>query len=116
MIERPLFPVAGADVAKFMGRSADSAFAAQAHEHVQIVAQIVNAYVRGPGATWGDVDGVILLPDDLRAVVITATARLVGNPQQLESESADGYAARGSFKSFSLAEQSILHRYRRRVA
>ena len=53
---------------------------------------------------------------DLRAVIITATARLVTNPSQVARESVDGYEAVGSFNGFSLPELAVLHRYRRRTA
>ncbi|MFQ1002544.1 hypothetical protein [Modestobacter sp. SSW1-42] len=107
----------GGTIAAFMGRSTDLALVQLAGEHVVVIAETVNAYVRGHGPTRVGVGlGELVFPADLRAVVITATARLLNNPAQLESEAADGYAARGRFTSFSLAEQAILHRYRRRAA
>ncbi|PRZ41909.1 PKD domain-containing protein [Antricoccus suffuscus] len=106
-----------AEVVAFMGRTGDAALEALAAEHVPVMAEIVNAYVRGNGPTrTGSGLGEFDFPPDLRAVTMTASARLLNNPAQLESESADGYAARGRFESFSLAEQAILHRYRRRSA
>ncbi|HWH35488.1 MAG TPA: hypothetical protein VNT56_09260, partial [Acidimicrobiales bacterium] len=59
-------------------------------------------------------DGTV--PDDLAAVVITATARLVTNPAQLEREHAGEYIAVGSFAGWTLPELAVLHRYRRRTA
>lgn len=106
-----------ADVVTFMGREGDTWLAGLAAQHVPIMAELVNAYVRGRGPIRTGLGlGEFNFPPDLRAVVITASARLLTNPAQLESESSDGYAARGSFSSFSLAEQAVLHRYRRRVA
>jgi hypothetical protein len=110
-------PVTGGDIADFMGRSTDLPLVQLAGEHVAVISEMVNAYVRGNGPTRTGLGlGELAFPADLRAVVITATARMVNNPAQLESETADGYASRGSFTSFSLAEQAILHRYRRRAA
>lgn len=112
-------PITGlpADVVAFMGRTGDPGAEALAAEHVPVMAEIVNAYVRGNGPKrLGLGLGEFSFPPDLRAVVITASARLINNPAQVDSESADGYASRGGFTSFSLAEQAILHRYRRRSA
>ncbi|RBY85739.1 PKD domain-containing protein [Blastococcus sp. TF02A-30] len=117
--EAPSLPISdlAADVVTFMGREGDAGLEALAAVHVPIVAELVTAYVRGRGPTRNGLGlGEFSFPADLRAVVVTASARLLANPAQLESESADGYAARGSFSSFSLAEQAVLHRYRRRVA
>lgn len=117
--DAPSLPISGvvADVVTFMGRTGDAALEALAEQHVPVMAELVNAYVRGNGPVrTGLALGEFSFPADLRAVVITASARLLSNPAQLESESSDGYAARGSFSSFSLAEQAVLHRYRRRVA
>jgi hypothetical protein len=110
-------PVTAADVTAFLGRSEEPALVTLASEHVGVMAEMVNAYVRGHGPTRTGLGlGELSFPADLRAVVITATARLVNNPTQLESEAADGYSARGRFEGFSLAEQAVLHRYRRRAA
>lgn len=117
--EAPSLPISdlAADVVTFMGREGDAGLEALAAVHVPVMAELVNAYVRGNGPTRNGLGlGEFSFPADLRAVVVTASARLLANPAQLESESADGYAARGSFSSFSLAEQAVLHRYRRRVA
>lgn len=110
-------PVTGADVAAFLGRSTEPALVTLADEHAGVIAEVVNAYVRGHGPERTGLGlGELSFPADLRAVVITASARLVNNPAQLENETADGYSARGNFSSFSLAELAILHRYRRRSA
>lgn len=105
------------DVLTFMGRTGDVVLENMALQAVPTIAEFVNAYVRGHGLYRIGVEpGQFAFPPDLRSVVITASARLLANPAQLDSESYDGYAARGSFSSFSLAEQAVLHRYRRRVA
>ena len=56
---------------------------------------------------------------DLAAVGLAVTLRLAPNPAQRASEStsSDGHSRRveGSFAGFTLAEQVVLNRYRRRV-
>jgi hypothetical protein len=108
-------PPTGADVAGFLGRGSDTAFVALCDIHAPLVAAFVRSYVRGVGfedPTDPDSD----LEDDLRAVIITATARLVVNPTQVEMEAADSYSVRGGFHTWSLPELGVLHRYRRRTA
>lgn len=100
----------GQDVADFLGRGDDPALVALAADHVALVAQFVRAYTRGNGFVAG-------VPSaDLDAVIVTATARLVTNPAQLEREQADAYSAVGSFAGWTLPEQAVLHLYRRRTA
>ena len=103
------------EVADFLGRTGDAALIALAERHRPIVEQYVYAYVRGNGVTIEE-DGSYTFPADLAAVVVTATARLVVNPAQVERESADGYSVTGSFSGFSLPEVMVLNRYRRRSA
>jgi len=99
----------GADVASFLGRATDTALVAMAAEHVPLVVAFVNAYTRGRGFD------VLGLDEPLAAVVITATARLVVNPAQLEREHAGDYIAVGTFNGFTLPELAVLHGYRRRT-
>ncbi len=105
------------DVARFLGREDDDVVIDAANEQLPLVAEFVRAYTRGKG--FGEpTDDPLDIPEpnrDLRAVIITATARLVVNPAQLERESADGYTAVGAFNGFSLPELAVLHRYRRRT-
>jgi len=49
------------------------------------------------------------------AVIITATARLLANPEQLDS-TVGGVRTGGGFAGWSLAESFVLNRYRRRAA
>ncbi len=96
---------------RFLGRSDISTRTLD--DHVELVLAFVRAYTRGQGFPEPD-DGT--LPDDLAAVVVTATARLVTNPAQLEREHAGEYVAVGSFAGWTLPELAVLHRYRRRTA
>ncbi len=99
-------------VGTFLGRNDDPALTdALVEEHVPLVLAFVRAYTRDRGFP---VAGTI--PEDLAAVVITATARLVTNPAQLEREHAGEYIAVGSFAGWTLPELAVLHRYRRRTA
>jgi hypothetical protein len=104
-------PPTGEDVAAFLGRSSDPAFVTLCGNHVSLVAKFVEGYTRGQGF---DSDGWMV--EDIRAAVITATARLVTNPAQVEREGADAYYAVGAFNGFSLPELAVLHHYRRRTA
>lgn len=74
--------------------------------------RFVKGYKRGRGFLL-EADGV---EDDIRAVIITATARLATNPSQVEREQADGWSAVGSFNGFTLPELFVLYKYRRRTA
>lgn len=101
--------VSGSDVAAFLGQGDDTALVALAGEHVLIVQAMVSAYTRGAGF---DTSGI---PNsDLAAVITTATARLVANPEQLAYNVGDtGF--KGGFAGWSLAETFVLNRYRARA-
>lgn len=98
-------------VASFLGRADDTSIYYLADEHLTLVTAFVNAYTRGRGFTVAEGPN-----DDLAAVIITATARLLTNPAQVERETADGYEAVGRLDGFTLPELAVLHRYRRRAA
>ena len=70
---------------------------------------MAHAYTRGGGFTSGEPY------DDVAAVIITATARLLANPEQLDS-TVGGVRTGGGFTGWSLAESFVLNRYRRRAA
>lgn len=110
---------------EFMGRShalidGSDDWAYQAAQHMRTVTEFVRGYTRGQGFTVipdGDnFSGRYDVPDDLHAVILAATARLINNPAQVEREGADGWYAVGSFQGFSLPELAVLHSYRRRTA
>ncbi len=103
----------GYDVAAFLGQGGDLAVADLAETHLPLVTAFVRAYTGGRGfdATTGDPF------DDVAAVIVTATARLVKNPTHTTSESIGSYAVRpGTLEGWSLPELAVLHRYRRRAA
>lgn len=102
----------GQRIADFLGRGTDTALVALAGEHAQIITAMAQGYTRGRGFE-SDV-----LPDDLAAVIVTAAARLVANPEQLPKDlSAGAFSQRtyAGFKGWSLAETFILNRYRQRA-
>lgn len=102
----------GQRVADFLGRGNDETFVALAGQHAQIITAMAQAYTRGRGFT----DGVPA--DDLAAVITTATARLVVNPDQLPADvNAGPFSKRtyAGFKGWSLAETFVLDRYRKKA-
>ncbi|MDQ3325497.1 MAG: hypothetical protein M3529_07195 [Actinomycetota bacterium] len=101
----------GQQVADFLGQGGDPSTVALATEHVGIVTAMVRGYTRGNGF-----DPVAGDPaDDLAAVIVTATARLLANPEQLAHD-VGAVSFRGGFTGWSLAETFVLNRYRRRAA
>lgn len=101
--------VGGLQVATFLGQGDDSGFIVLADQHVQIVTAMVRAYTRDQGFT-GNVPN-----DELAAVITTATARLISNPEQLD-QTVGAVSIRGGFQGFNLAETFVLNRYRRRAS
>lgn len=99
----------GADVAAFLGQGDDTTLVALAGQHVTIITAMARAYTRGEGFTETGPS------DDLAAVITTATARLVTNPEQLEQQSIGSYSAKGGFAGWTLAELFVLNRYRKKA-
>lgn len=99
----------GQQVADFLGQGDIPELVALAEEHVVIVRAMARAYTRGNGF---DLDG--FPNEEIEAVIVTATARLVANPEQLR-HSVGGVQMLDSFKGWSLAETFVLNRYRKRA-
>lgn len=98
----------GAQIARFLGQPADASFVAQAEQHGGIVRALVQAYTRGGGFS----------PEpnpELEAVIVTASARLLANPEQVSTQ-VGSVSVRGGFSGFNLAELATLNRYRKRAA
>lgn len=108
--------VGGEDVATFLGQGDDTALVALAREHLRAMSALARGWTRGAGFASTAPGGYAECADDLAAVIVAATARLVSNPAQFKREEVDGYAVTGGFDGFTLAEQMILNRYRRRAA
>lgn len=99
----------GQTVADFLGGGDDATLVALANQHVVIITAMARAYVRGNGFT---VDGPA---EDIAAVITTATARLLANPEQIDTQHGSS-SVRGGFKGWSLAETFVLNAYRGRAA
>ena len=101
--------VTGQDVADFLGEGGDSELVALAGQHVTVVSALARAYTRGRGFTDDEP------ADDVAAVITTATARLVTNPEQFTREGVGGWSAAGGFHGWTLAELFVLNRHRGRA-
>lgn len=97
-----------ADVAAFLGQSDDETVLALAGEHVAVITAMARAYTRNNG--FGEVDECAA---DLAAVITTATARLIANPEQIRY-SVGSTQMLGGFAGWTLAETFVLNRYRKR--
>ncbi|CAG7845776.1 hypothetical protein USB125703_02051 [Pseudoclavibacter triregionum] len=99
-------------VAQFLGRGDDPETVALAGAHLPIVTAFVYAYTRGRGFF----NGMEPAPD-VAAVIVTATARLVTNPEQVKRvQVADVDETPATLNGFTLPELAVLHLYRRRTA
>lgn len=100
-----------ARVADFLGQT-DSAFLALAQESVTVITAMVHAYTRGNGFSKPpSADETPQPNNELAAVITTASARLVANPEQIPTD-VGTVSTRGGFSGFSLAETFVLNRYR----
>lgn len=102
--------VTGADVASFLGQGDNPQLVALAQEHVSIITAMARAYTRGNGFNPATAEP----NDEIVAVITTATARLVANPEQLR-HSVGGAQQLDGFQGFNLAETFVLNRYRKRA-
>ena len=104
-------PPNGQSVADFLGRGDDEDLVSLAGIHLHIVTAFVRAYVRGNGFDpTGEPNA------DLSAVITTATARLVVNPDQARRVAVDDFSQTfATLEGFTLVELGVLHLYRRRA-
>lgn len=102
--------VTAEDVADFLGQGDDDTVVALAGEALPVVTAMARAYTRDQGF---DDDGDP--KDDVAAVLTTATARLMSNPEQVSSMQVADYSIRGGFTGWTLAELFVLNRYRKRA-
>lgn len=98
----------GADVAAFLGQGDNPELVALAEQHATIVTAMARAYTRDNGFTGNEP------ADDIAAVITTATARLVANPEQIATTTGS-VAVNGGFTGWTLAELFVLNRYRKRA-
>lgn len=95
----------------FLGRPDDTTLEGSVEAAIPVVTTMVKAYVRGNGQDWEP-------NDELDAVIVTATARMVSNPTGLLHDTVAGpftQSLRGAFQGWTLAELAVLNRYRRRA-
>lgn len=97
------------DLAEFIGRDVD---AVQANAVIAVVTALASSYTRGQGFD----DGV---PDDLRAVILTASARRLADTSGIVEQQRMGpfavtYQPNGG--GWSTSELATLNRYRQRAA
>ncbi len=97
------------DVTAFLGIGGNLAAEELAAQHLGVVTAMARSYTRGNGFTAGEP------AEDLGAVILTATARLMANPEQLGYQRGSVSLA-GGFTGWSLAETFVLNRYRKRAA
>lgn len=98
-------------VAAYIGKAGNARMIATAEAQIPTVATFVHGYTRGNGF---DSSGRVQdLP--LEAVIVSAAARLVVNPEQLWQYSVGDYSERPAvLQGWTLPEIAVLHRYRRR--
>jgi hypothetical protein len=101
--------VTGQDVADFLGQGTDTTLVALAGQAVPIITAMARAYTRDRGFTGPEPD------DQIAAVITTATARLVANPEQLPTD-VGSVSIRGGFTGWTLAELFVLNRFRVRAS
>jgi len=100
--------VTGQRVADFLGGGDDASLVTLAGSHADVVTQMARAYTRDQGFTDGAPN------DEIAAVIVTASARLVANPEQLSTD-VGTVSTRNGFNGFTLTEQIVLNRYRKRA-
>ena len=95
------------DVADFLGQGDDQTVIALAGEHLPIITAMASAYTRGVGFTAGEPN------EEISAVITTATARLMANPDQVQYKLGN-MSFQSFFNGWTLAETFVLNRYRKR--
>ncbi|AXN45597.1 hypothetical protein MM1218R_03663 [Mycobacterium marinum] len=94
------------DVVNLLGTTPPDAQVTQA---LSVITNIAHAYTRGVGFTEGEPN------DEIAAVILTATARLLRNPSGLPVREQMGQIVvdyRGGFTGWSIGERDTLNRYR----
>ncbi|MGD7706343.1 hypothetical protein [Microlunatus sp. Y2014] len=102
--------VTGQDVADFLGQGDNPELVALADQSVPIITAMARAYTRDKGFDFltGEPN------DQIAAVITTASARLLANPEQLRV-GVGGVQINDGFSGWSLAELFVLNRYRVRA-
>jgi len=98
----------GHRAATLLGQT-DAAFVNAADHAAGLITAMARSYTRGNGFDGDRVH------EDVAAVVVTATARLLANPEQIAHQ-VGGVAMRGGFTGWTLAEGYVLGAFRRRAS
>lgn len=101
--------VTPADLLAFLGQQSDSGLQAQAQRSITVASSVIGAYCRdrhldGEGNPRPGIDDVVL----------TVAARLYANPEQINYDSGS-VSMRGGLAGFTLTEQAVLNRYRKKA-
>ena len=84
---------------------------AVAREHTDAAVSFVRAYTRAHGFEFGDFPN-----EELASVVITAAARSMSNPHNVQSQTSGPFSVTHfQVGGFTLAERAVLDRYRVRA-
>lgn len=95
-------------VTAFLGQSMlDTRFQAQATEVIATIAWMVHEYTRGRGF-----DEAGAPTDGVKQVIISASARLLANPEQIQFQTGI-VVLRGAFDGWTPIEKTILNSYRK---
>jgi hypothetical protein len=84
---------------------------------LQVVTAMASSYTRGQGFT-ADGTGDLVPNGEIRAVILTASARLLSNASGLLYDEAEGPSSisyRSAFQGWTVAESFVLNRYRVRA-
>ena len=99
-------------LARYVGRGDDPEAVSVASMQLHVVQTFIQGYTRGRGFSETGI------PDrPLIAVLLSAAARLAANPEQITYYQLGDYSERPAvLEGWTLPEQAVLHRYRRRAA
>ena len=96
----------GLDVATLMGGADEPAVVERCQQVGEVIALFARQYTRGNGFYAEGVE------QDIGAVILTASARLAANPEQLYTQ-VGGVVTGAGFQGWTLAEQIVLNQYRK---
>lgn len=105
-------PPTGHELAALLGAEDDPTFLPIAEAAIRAVSQVAWAYTRGNGF---DIPGQ-KVAEDVGAVILMGAARYANNPEANVREEWDDHSVLMTpFTGWTLAEQVVLNRYRRRA-